>query len=440
MDNIQFSPNGNANLFSNGLNNASEPVSILLAAGYAERVQPWNNYLMNDGRFRIAGISLNLPDLRARLAASPEALLLDGAMAGDRQTLLELLTRLDCPAYVITPFEGGIELQQEVAALPRVRGAYMNDISITEIVGRIYSDTISMRPARAGSLAAVWQNGTPGAAPILGMRIICVWNQMGGVGKTTVSSNLAYESARRGYPTLLIGLGAPDDLPLITGIKPEPNITQWWNNPTPEGIKLSIQKLDTLDVLPGFPDVLSEAQVISTPKEQPNSIANLIHTAANYAGYSVIVIDAPPSALAASAISVANTLVLVSRPSLEGVMRTVEAYRTVVDRLAGEHRIPNDRVFIVLNRVGNRLNTDDWHRAATQQTGRPFPPIIAQIPDIPAVGREQDNRRLPILMVDEFSRALRPLVDSLLQSQAQFRAAAPAPRKEFRLGPIKIRL
>ena len=434
----------------NGMKPQNEPVSILLAAKVVERLQPWMNYFMTDGRFRIAGMSLDPLDLKTKLTGSPEVLLIDARVAEDEPTLTSLLTRYQGAAYVITPPEGGPELTRRVADISSVKGSYFGDINLVEIVGKLYSDTIAMRTAKAKSLESVWANPSAGpsaGSPITGLRIICVWNQMGGVGKTTVSSNLAYESARRGYPTLLIGLGAPDDLPLITGIKPEPNITQWWNNPTPEGIKLSIQKLDTLDVLAGFPDVLSESQVINTPRHVANSIPNLITTAAHYSGYAVIVIDAPPSALAASALSVSNTLVLVARPSLEGIMRTVEAYRTVVDRLAGEHRIPNERVFIVLNRVGSRLPTDDWHRAATQQTGKPFPPIIAQIPDIPAVGREQDSRRLPIVTVDEFSKALKPLVDSLLQSPGQSAAAvqsatglATPARKEIKFGPFKIKM
>jgi cellulose biosynthesis protein BcsQ len=182
---------------------------------------------------------------------------------------------------------------------------------------------------------------------------------------------------------------------------------------------------------------------MATPRNEPNSIPNLINAAAHYAGYAVIIVDAPPSALAATAISVSNTLVLVARPSLEGILRTVEAYRTVVERLKGEHRIENNRVFMVLNRVGNRLSAEEWHRAATTTLGKAFPPIVAQIPDLPAVGHAQDNRRLPLVAVEEFSHALRPLADILLAQPGQDYPKLPAlaaQRKVYQLGGLRVRL
>jgi chromosome partitioning protein len=245
------------------------------------------------------------------------------------------------------------------------------------------------------------------------MRIIAVWNQSGGVGKTTISSNLAYEAARRGLPTLLIGLGAPDDLPLILGLKPEPNIVSWRSNPNQDGLKMALQKLDTLDVLAGFPDVLSEAVAIDTPQDAPNSVQMLILTAA-YAGYAVIVLDTPPTILAASAISAANTLVLVARPSLEGVMRTVHAYKTVVERLSSEHRIPAHGVFVVLNRITpGRMTSEEWHRAASGMLGQPFPPIVAEIPDESLVGELQDRKRIPLMASEAFTRGIKPLANAL---------------------------
>ncbi len=434
-----------SSLGNNGLKPNVEPVSILIA-GHSDRIRPWMNLVIGDGRFRMLSIATDLADLKSKLASNPEVLLLDAVVAENEGSLIGLLTRLRGSAYVVTPLEAGTELPDRLGQIESVKGAYFADINLPQVIGKIYSDAVALRSRSSSAPEAVWTHsggGMNGGGPV-GLRIISVWNQMGGVGKTTISTNLAYESARRGYPTLLIGLGAPDDLPLIAGIKPEPNITQWWNNPTPEGIKLAIQKLDTLDVLAGFPDVLSEAQTISTPRETPNSIPNLITKAAHYAGYAVIVVDAPPSALAASAISVSNTLVLVARPSLEGVMRTVEAYKTVVERLEGEHRIASDRVFVVLNRTGGRIPADEWHKAATQAAGKPFPPILAQIPDLPAVGNTQDNRRLPILTVDEFARALRPLADALLAQPGQPQFLSPAAgnnsKRSISLGPIKIKV
>jgi len=416
-----------------------EPFSLVIGAT-RQRYSSWVRTLMEDSRFRVTSFAFDPEDLKLKLKDVPEALLLEAGIMGDEGALLKLLAGLPCPVYVVVPLQDGQNLAQRLREMQNVKGAFVGDLNLLETTGRMYSDLNALRSSRNVSLQAWSQPGSavPGIAPL---RIITVWNQMGGVGKTTISTNLAYESARRGYPTLLIGLGAPDDMPLVAGIRPDPNITRWWNHPTIDAIKLAIQKLDTLDVLAGFPDVLSESEVLNAREDAPNSIARLITTAAHYLGYAVIVIDAPPSAVAANAIKVSNTLVMVARPSLEGVMRTVEAYRTVVEHLPGEHRIAAERVFVVLNRVGGRLSADEWHRAASQQANRPFPPIIAQIPDNVAVGAAQDNRRMPVLVVDEFNRCLRPLVDALLnQSSTQSTPVQNGHTRSYKIGPIRFKV
>jgi arsenite-transporting ATPase len=288
-------------------------------------------------------------------------------------------------------------------------------MNLVELSGKLFGDVEAKRSNFQPGMQGLWKPHANGYSPV-GMRIIAVWNQAGGVGKTTIATNLAYESARRGLPTLLIGLGAPDDLPLITGLKPEPNIVSWRSNPSQQGLKEALQKLDTLDVLAGFPDVLSEAMAFNTPADAPNSVQALILTAA-YAGYAVIVIDAPPTVLAASAISAANTLVLVARPSLEGVMRTVHAYRTVVERLAGEHRISAHGVFVVLNRITpSRMTSEEWHKAASGLLGQPFPPIVAQIAEDKEVGELQDRKRIPLLVSESLTRGIQPLANALFSS------------------------
>ena len=173
--------------------------------------------------------------------------------------------------------------------------------------------------------------------------------------------------------------------------------------------------------------------------DSPNSLEKLVYQAIR-SEYAVLILDAPPTALAASAIAAANTLVMVARPSLEGVMRTVEAYRTVVERLAGQHAIPHNGVYVVLNRVGGRLDGGEWHRSASQLLGRAFPPIVAQIPDDPRVGAAQDNRSLPLLASDDFARALKPLADALLSVKDSAPGYAASQKRTFNLGPLKVKV
>ena len=415
---------------------AAEAVTLLLAGPFA-RTSAWYAALQADARFRVATWANDPQDLAFKIAGDPEALLLDAAIFPGPVELVQFLTRVQAAAYVLLPLQASPEEFEAVSRTPCVKGAYRGDLAIAELAGRIYGDALALRGSRQPGLGGVWEAPARGAQPVQ-MRIVAVWNQTGGVGKTTVSTNLAYESARRGLPTLLVGLGAPDDLPLILSLKKEPNLSHWRSNPTVEGLKSAIQKKDHLDVLAGFPDVLSETQAINTQVDAPNSLDRLVNQAIR-SEYAVIVLDAPPTALAAPAIAAANTLVLVARPSLEGVMRTVEAYRTVVERLAGQHTIPHNGVYVVLNRVGSRLDGGEWHRSASQLLGRSFPPIVAQIPDDPRVGAAQDNRALPLVASDEFARALKPLADALLAVRDGSGYAAPQ-KKVFQIGPLRIRI
>ncbi len=426
---------------ANNLVQSADAVTVLLA-GSIPRLQAWYTALAADARFRVAMQASDPQDLKSKLVTNPDVLVLDAGIYPGPQPLLDDLTRYHGAAYVLLPMEASREAMDSVAQIPCVKGVYKGEINLMAIVGEMYAAATAQWQARLNAgMEALWNRpqGMGGGQP-LGLRVVAVWNQAGGVGKTTIATNLAYEAARRGLPTLLVGMGAPDDLPLILGLKPEPNLNHWRANPTAEGLKLALQKVDTLDVLAGFPDVLSEARAINTPLDAPESLPKLVLTAA-YMGYAVIVLDAPPTALASAALAAANTLVLVARPSLEGVMRTVEAYRTVVERLAGEHHIPASGVYVVLNRAGGRMALDEWHKAASALLGRPFPPVVAQIPDEPRVGEAQDGRKLPMNVSDAFARGLKPLADALFSPQgAQQTPQNGNGKKTFEIFGVRVKV
>lgn len=411
--------------------------ATILLAGPMPRVNAWYSALVTDARARVTSFATDPQDLAFKITSGPEVLLLDASIFPGPSPLIELLTRFSGAAYVILPGEATLEVVDNLNKISSVKGVYRGDANLAELMGKLFGDVSALRKTTTHGMNILWKSHNEGNSPV-GMRIIAVWNQSGGVGKTTVSTNLAYEAARRSLPTLLIGLGAPDDMPLVLGLKPEPNIVTWRSNPTQDGLKTSLQKLDTLDVLAGFPDVLSEAvayrseALANHPRDAPDSVQKLVLTAA-YAGYAVIVIDAPPTALAASAISAANTLVLVARPSLEGVMRTVHAYRTVVERLAGEHRIPANGVFVVLNRITpNRMSADEWHKAASGLLGQPFPPIVAQIAEDAQVGELQDRKRVPLMASETLTRGIQPLANALFSASGPHSGYASRPQKKGR--------
>jgi cellulose biosynthesis protein BcsQ len=402
---------------ANGNGQSAESVTILLA-GLPARTRAWNLSLMGDARFRVIAEAADVADLAAKMAMSPDAALVEAELFNGPAELVQTLSRFNSAIYVILPSAATAQDVEQVKACRPVKAALSGDPNLAELAGRIYADVLAARQA-----TPTWEKGLPsssrGGGPTA-LKIVAVWNQAGGVGKTTIAANLAYESARRGLPTLLISLGAPDDAPLMLGLKPDPNIIHWRAKPNVEGLHAATQTVKEVDlkVLGGFPDFLSAHKAMQAGLDDPDSIARLIREAP-YAGFAAIVVDTPNSDLAGAALSAANSLLLVSRPMLADCWRTIGAYRAVTEQLAGQHRIPPDGIRLVLNRVrSSGLTPADFHKAGESLAGRAFPPVSAIIPDDPRVEEAQNNRKMPITYADSFAKGLHALADNVLQVKA----------------------
>ncbi|MDR7574307.1 MAG: ParA family protein [Armatimonadota bacterium] len=403
-------------------------VTVLLA-GPPQRVMGWYSALMNDARFRVLSFATDPNDFQAKLASNPEVVILDAAIFPGPRPLLEALTKVAGVAYVLLPLQADAAVREQVAQIPAVRRVFVGDLNLLEALGEIYAAAAARR-TQAPDLSWVAREGTPVVA---GLRILTVWNQAGGTGKSTVAAALALEASRRGLPTLLVGLGAPDPLPLHLGLEAAPNIMGWAVNPTREGLSAALQKVGDLRVLVGFPDVIAEARMMGLRPEDPASLNQLAVTAA-YGGFAVVIFDAPPEGLAPMAISASNSLLLVARPTVADAWCSVEAVRTVAERLAGQHRIPPEGILVALNRVRpNGMSAGEWHAGASKALGRPFPPVVATIPEDPAVEEAQNAGKSPLHASDKFARAIHVLADALFGKGA----AAPERRGMFN---IRIRL
>ncbi len=390
-------------------------VSVLLC-GPAQRIRVWSQALGSDGRFQVVSLASTPQDFAAKLSIQPEAVLVDASIFTP-QELLKLLRKAPGVAYVVLPPLQGEALErarEQVAAIEQVRDVFAVDVNLAVLMERMVGDVRQARQTSLGGWDAPLTNTV--YRPV-STQIFTVWNLVGGTGKTTTSTILAREVSRRGYKTLLVSLGAPDDLALISGLAAEPNILHWMANPSPEGLKLAVQQLDTLDVLAGFPDAFSGVSALDAPPEAPGSVRALVETAMHQQ-YAVIILDTMPTERGFPAILASNGLILVGPPTLSGVWRTAEAYRTVQERLAGLHRIDPERIYVVLNGVGEgQLGVGEWHKMASRHVGGAFPPIIAQVPYDPEVRRAHNERRLPDAA--RFLDGIAPLVDVVAGGEAQ---------------------
>ncbi len=419
-------------------NSGDVPVTVLLA-GAVDKTAAWYAALQGDARFRVVSFATDAQDLQVKLASGPEVVLLDVTIYPGPDDLRQALTAMSAAVYLVFPPDITGEVVEEFRQHPAVKAAFLGDVNLLDLAGRMYADALTLR-RQAPNAAPLWQGGG-GRGSVTGLRIVAVWNRCGGAGRSTLATAIALAAARKGLKSLLVGLGAPDILPLHLGLAPEPNIEAWVQNPTQDRLQSALQKVGDLDMLAGFRDVLAEAKAANLPKDHGSALPALATTAA-YMGYAAIVLDTPVGGVAPQAIAAANTLLLVARPTLADAWASVEAYRTVVQRAAGQHRIPPGNVIVALNqRVGGMLTPDEWHQAAdtaARNLGLPgFPPVAAVIPYAAEVALAQDQGRPALDASDEFARPVHHLADMLFGGERT--GKKPREGKVWKLGFIKVR-
>jgi arsenite-transporting ATPase len=417
------------------------PISILLAASY-DRTFSWYQVIQMDTRFRVSAIANDPQDLQRKLASSPEVILLDEDIFSHHSELIEILTAISGTVYLVIPGNVSDDEAQKMKSIPSVKAVYRGDFNIQDVLTRAYANALALRRSSPSIAPTAWAGGH-GHATIAGLRIITVWSRSGGTGRTSVATALAQIVARRGLKTLLIGLGAPDVIPLHLGLQSEPNITNWFMNPSVEGLQASLQTVGDLHVIAGFPDVLSESNG-ERPSEDKSSVAELVR-AATYGGYAAIIMDTPSSGgVAPRAVSAANTWLLVTRPTVADIWSSVEAFQTVTQRAAGQHRITPGNIFVALNqRTNGMLTADEWHRAADSACRKlglniGFPPVAVTIPYAADVPLAQDAGRSALDGADDFARPLHKLAEMLFGQTVGSAQSPDAGVKKF--GPLRIKM
>jgi cellulose biosynthesis protein BcsQ len=422
------------------------PISTLIA-GQINKTNVWYQTMAVDARFRVVAMANSPEDFQSKIVSSPEVIFLDASIFPGPGPLQQALTGVNGAVYLILPVSVDDEMIEQFKAILCVKSIYRGDSNLQDWIPRAYNDAQTLR-RQAPPVFSAGAKGVGGRNPsgqaVAGLRVTTVWSRSGGAGRTTIATALSQAAARKGLKTLLIGLDAPDVIPLHIGLQPEPNILSWFGNPTDAGLKAGLQKSGDLDVMAGFPDLISESQMGGRLADQKGSVPELA-TSAAYGGYAAIFLDTPVSGSSTpAAISASNTWILVCRATLSDVWSSVEAFRTVTQQAAGQHRINPGNVLVILNqRVNGQLTADEWHRAADSATRKAglnigFPPVAAVIPYIPDLSAAQDAGRPALDASDEFARPIHRVADALFGNVAG-QTAKPDSGKVWKLGPIKIK-
>lgn len=411
-----------------------EHVAVLLA-GSIERITAWSTQLRMDERMRVVSFATDPEDLKYKLSTySPDALVLDAQVFPGPDPLTKFLATVQAATYVVLPQGTRDDAIATVRSVPSVTGVYIGDVPASDFAKKIAQD-VSIARRQAPNAPQVWAR--PGASAG-GIRVVCVWNRAGGVGKSTLAIAMALEAAQRGIKTLLVGLSVPDlTIPLHLGLKVAPNISSWLMKPNlDEGLRGSIQKAGDLDVIVGLQDALRERDLMARP-EEPSSVGALAVTA-TYAGYGLVVFDTPAYGAFPAAISASNTWLLPALPTIDHVALSGAAYELVFKKMAGTHRVSPGSVLVALNRSRHDLMSPrEWQEAAdiyVRNAGLPaFPPIAIAIPDVPQLSVALNSARSPLTAGDAFASQVHKLNDMLLGAVSPTQRAGGS-----RFGPFRV--
>jgi pilus assembly protein CpaE len=179
--------------------------------------------------------------------------------------------------------------------------------------------------------------------------LVVVLGPKGGVGKTTVATNLATTLVTRGRRTLLVDLDLQfGDVGLVLGIHPERTI---YDLVTAQG-RLDGERLagfvgrsaDGVDVLPA-PARPDQAEAVT-----PDKLAEVLDIA--QAEYDVVIVDTPPAftSTTIAAIDRAQQAIMIGTLDLPGLKNMKVGLETL--ELMGFTR---DRVLTVLNRADSKV-------------------------------------------------------------------------------------
>ena len=412
--------------------NSQPPIPILLASPDPD---PLYSAFVGDSRFQVQALARTPEEVAEKLALQPQALLVEGTLYPSPEELNKALTGVSCPVVVLLPAHVPKEGMERVQRLPQVVDVVTEDGDLSALADRLVeavhnrqgegSQPDGYRPARA--VASV------------GWRCVAVWNLAGGVGKSTVATALALDAAQRRLPTLLIGLGAPDSLPLHLGLRPHPNLDSWRQKPSAENLQTAVQQVDSLDILAGFPSPVELAAYLPDALEGGSSLPGLSQTAAR-CGYAVVVLDVSAQELAPAALAACNSVVLVGAATLAGVALTVESQRLVQEVLAGRHPIAPEAMHLVLNRVRSSTLTPDETLKAARQLQRRLPPLAAVIRDDPAIEESATLQRLAYFHSDPLRQAAKSLGELLFAAPAPAQTPPPEQGKVYTVGPLRVRV
>ena len=354
--------------------------------------------------------------LQSLAEGEPDLLIVYADISPGADALVNELAKLKNALAIILLPTGWADLQGALEKVDTVRGIYLQPASPAEVLRRGLNAVQTERAKRqTASPLSEMLNPTERTPGVVGTRVIAFVSSQGGVGKSTLAEGLGFElAARRNINSLLFSFGLPPAAPLRLDIRYQPSAQEFFAHPGPNGFKESIQHTrDGLDVVIAPCESYTYANAAITAPEAAHSIRSLVITSYAF-NYGAILLDLPASeeAWTMQPLLAANLVLVVSRPTLDGIRATAHTARLLTENLQSNHRIPKENIFVVLNQrtKHSTFTASSFHQKGAHQYGW-FPPVLTTIDYDPLVPQAQDASRPAVNVAEDLGKNIAALAD-----------------------------
>ncbi|MBA4380614.1 MAG: hypothetical protein C0393_08075 [Anaerolinea sp.] len=413
---------------------------ILSVAGDVNQVS--RDYAQDD-RFALGTVQNDWRIFTEVVAKSePDVVLIYGDATPGPDALVNFLSRLKRAVAIVLLPPSQAQFQGRIESAHTVRKVYILPVAAAEVLNFAYNaiQTEIAKTHSAAPLQQVYASAGSGraAAAAVGIRVVGLVSAQGGVGKTTLAEALGFElAAHRNFKTLL----ASFDLPPVAAehfpnLKFAVNASEFFARPE-DGFHNSIQTTaDGLEVLlaPSASVAYAQAAAVEDPYAR-NSIRSLV-TQAFTRHYAAVLLDLPvgEGAWTLQPLLTANTVLILSRPTVDGIRATAHVVDLLTKQITGQHRIPKEAIYVVLNQMTSKssLTATSFVKEGSAHAGW-FPPVLAVVDYDPAIPQAQDNQRPVNNASETLSKAAIAIADAFYGGE---RSTKPAHKKQF--GGIKF--
>jgi len=397
-------------------------VSVLLAgSGNEEVFRQMQAPFISDARFSISSIATQWVIFEQNLSQMrPALVVLQVDIAPGTEALMQRLAEMQVwqgVAILVLP-QALRDLRATYEKSSVVRGVYIAPVNWGEIAQAGFAAAMNERARLAASAPLQQAYISRTATAIMGTRVIAFLSATGGTGRSTIAESLAYElKLRRSVNTLLMSFDLPPTVVSHFRLRYVPNAMEFFARPG-DGFAASMQSREGLDMIiaPENSVDYQKAAIFSTSdRSDPASIYSLVMTSWTR-NYAAVLLDLPAGEQPWSlqGISAANTAIIVSRCTLADMTAARHSMVLLLERLIGEHRIPREAIYLVLNQVNERspITPREFQEELTNAYGW-APPVAVVIPYLPAISQAQDNQVPAVTRVDVLAKAMHNLAEAL---------------------------